>query len=383
MKKPSIKQAGVAVLAIALGAGALLATAGARDTEPKGGDAQAAAKPDAKPKATLSVNAVQPQRSDWPTTVSANGSIAAWQEAVIGSELGGLRLAVVSADVGDKVRRGQVLARYTADSVGAELAQQEAAVEEASAALSEAQANANRGRVLATTGAISGQQIEQYNTAERSAKARLGLARARMKIDQIRLRQLDVVAPDDGVISARSASVGAVVQQGQELFKLIRQSRIEWRAEVPSGDLARIAPGQAVQVRTAGGIEVEGKVRMLSPAVDPRTRSAIVFVDLPVAGLARAGMFASGRFDLGNAAALTVPQAAVVTYDGYSYVFAIDRNAKVAQTKVALGRRVGERVEIVGGLPAGATVVGQGAGFLSDGDTVQVLAPAVPSLAQR
>ena len=382
MKKPSIKQVSGGALALVAAGSALWMGMGAHAGQPEA--APQAANPAAE-KASLIVNAVVAQRGNWPTVVTANGNIAAWHEAVIGSELGGLRLATVSADVGDRVTRGQVLARYTADSVGAELAQQEAAVEDAAAALSEAQANAGRGRMLGASGAISGQQIDQYNTAERSARARVGLAKARMKVDQIRYQRLDVVAPDDGVISARSASVGAVVQQGQELFKLIRQSRIEWRAEVPSADLARIAVGQRVQVRGVNGETIEGKVRVLAPAVDAHTRSAIVYVDLPHPGRVRAGMFASGRFELGDAVALSVPQGAVVNADGYSYVFAIGTKGKVAQTKVTLDRRVGERVEILAGLPAGTRLVEKGAGFLSDGDTVQVLpaASAVPALAQR
>ena len=391
MKKPTIKQAGVLALTAVLGTAAVWAGAGAMaGVEEKGKDAgaaKAALESGAAPKAVLSVNAVAPQSSDWPTTLEANGSIAAWQEAVVGSELGGLRLADVRVNVGDVVRQGQVLARFTTDSVGAEVAQQQASVEEAEAAMSEAEANARRARTLSTSGAISGQQTEQYMTAERSAKARLGLAVARLKVEQIRLSQVDVLAPDEGVISGRSATVGAVVQQGQELFKLIRKGRIEWRAEVPSSELARIKPGQRVQLRTAGGTDVEGRVRALAPAVDANTRSALVYVDLPVPGEARAGMFASGTFELGNAQALTVPHSAVVTYDGYSYVFAIDKHNKVAQTKVTLGRSVGPRIEVISGLWPGAAVVGQGAGFLNDGDTVQVLGPAktpaVTSLASR
>lgn len=386
MKKPTIKQAGALALVAVVGTAALWAGAGAK----AGGDAKPApraARPAVQAKAVLSVNAVAPERSDWPTTLDANGSIAAWQEAVVGSELGGLRLAEVRVNVGDVVRQGQVLARYTADSVGAEVAQQQAAVEEAAAALSEAQANAGRARMLSTSGAISGQQIEQYMTAERSAKARVGLATARLKVEQIRLRQVDVVAPDDGVISARGATVGAVVQQGQELFKLIRKGRIEWRAEVPSSELARVQPGQRVRLRTASGAPVAGVVRALAPAVDPNTRSALVYVDLPAPGVARAGMFASGTFELGSAQALTVPHSAVVTYDGYSYVFAIDKHNKVAQTKVTLGRALGQRVEVLSGLAPDVPLVGQGAGFLNDGDTVQVLTAArgapVPPLASR
>lgn len=334
-----------------------------------------------KQKAALTVTVIKPQLSDWPLSLSANGSIMPWQEAIVGAELSGQRLAEVQANVGDIVRRGQVLAQFSRDSVAADLAQQEAAVEEARAALSEAQSNAERARMLSSSGALSAQQISQYMTAERSAQARLKAALARLTLEQIRLRQTQVTAPDDGVISARSATVGAVANAGQELFKLIRKNRLEWRAEVTSGDLLRVKPGQPVKLLAANGAKLDGKVRKIAPSVDLQTRNALVYVDLPVGSEARAGMFASGQFELGRSSALTVPQGAVVQRDGFSFVFLVGRDGKVAQTKVALGRRVQESVEVLSGVTAEATLVAQGAGFLADGDTVKVVEPAPPTAA--
>ncbi len=335
--------------------------------------------PDARQKPALTVTVAKPQTSELPLSLSANGSIMPWQEAIIGAELGGQRLVEMQANVGDVVQRGQVLAQFSRDSVAADLAQQEALVEEARAALSEAQSNAERARTLSTSGAMSAQQITQYMTAERSAQARLKSALARLTLEQIRLRQTQVTAPDDGVISARSATVGAVAQAGQELFKLIRKNRLEWRAEVTSGDLLRVKPGQTVRLLAANGTRLEGKVRKIAPSVDLQTRNALVYVDLPVGSEARAGMFASGEFELGRSAALTVPQSAVVLRDGFSFVFRVGGNGKVAQTKVSLGRRVQERVEVLNGITADTTLVVQGAGFLADGDTVKVVAPTTPA----
>jgi HlyD family secretion protein len=91
----------------------------------------------------------------------------------------------------------------------------------------------------------------------------------------------------------------------------------------------------------------------------------------------KAGMFARGEFETGSSAALTLPQTAVLLRDGFSYVFRLGPDNKVTQTKVAVGRRVGERVEITGGLDANARVVATGGSFLADGDTVRVVeAPA-------
>ena len=325
-----------------------------------------------KERSMQAVTAERAQRSEWQFGLSANGNIAAWQEMPVGSELGGLRLAEVNVNAGDAVRKGQVLARFSSDGVNVDLLRQQAALEEARAALAEAEANAEGARKLSSSGAMSGQQTLQYLTAERSAKARLQSAEARVKMEQIRLHQTAVLAPDDGVVLSRSVTVGAVPGIGQEMFRLIRRNRLEWRAEVSAIELLRIQPGQAVELRATNGATLKGTVRAIAPSVDPATRNAVVYADLPVTRAVRAGMFATGQFVLGQASAVTVPHAAVVTRDGFSYVFVIGADGKVAQTKVATGRRTGDRVELTSGVGTDSLLVNQGAGFLADGDAVRI-----------
>ncbi len=327
-------------------------------------------------KPALTVTPIRPQAADWPRSLDANGNVAAWQEAVIGAEISNLRLTEVLVNVGDRVKKGQVLARIAAETIEAELAQSRAAVAEAQATLDEAKANAERARRLEPKGMISAQQYNQSVTAEQTAAARLAAARARLRNDEVRLAQARVVASDDGVISARAATAGSLTQQGQELFRLIRGGRLEWRAEVTAAELGKVRPGGTAMLTAPDGSRVEGRVRMVAPTVDPQTRMALIYVDLPpdAHGL-RAGMFARGEFDLGRAAALTLPQSAVLLREGFAYVFRIEGD-KVAQIKVTVGRRQADRVEITAGLEAGVAVVAQGAGFLADGDTVRVVAGA-------
>lgn len=333
--------------------------------------AQAGA-PVAKP--ALAVIVIHPRPATLPVRIAANGDIAAWQEASVGTEADGLRLTAVGVNVGDRVRRGQVLASFESAPVATQLAQSRAALAESEAALAEAAANAQRARELQASGALSAQQIHQYLTAERMAQARQDAAQAIARTQELRLAQTQVRAPDDGVISARSATVGAVLPAGQELFRLIRRGRLEWRAEVAAPQLARLAPGQRATVTPVGGEPIAGTLRMVAPAVDPQTRNGLVYVDLPAGGTARAGMFARGEIEVGlGSEALTLPQSAVLQREGHDIVMRVGADARVLQTKVKLGRRAGDRVEVLAGIDAASRVVASGGAFLGDGDRVNVV----------
>ena len=395
----------IAMLAIA--AGALVAAAVAIFASSSKAPDKPAASVAAVARPALTVTTTQAQLSALPIKLAANGTIAAWQEASIGAESNSLRLAEVLVNVGDVVQRGQLLARFADDSVQADVAQARAGVTEATANAFEASANADRVRTLQSTGTFSGQQINQYLTAEQTARARVESAKAALTAQQVRLKNTLVLAPDSGVISVRAATVGAVPGTGTELCRLIRQARLEWRAEVTSTELGRMAAGTAVTVTAASGTQLMGRVRMVAPTVDPQTRAGLVYVDLPPmqttsvaaaaapgrpkpgtsppggsavreatsVGAIKPGMFARGEFELGNSNALTVPQQAVVVRDGFNYVFRLNADQRVSQVKLQIGRRVGERVEVLEGIGADAVLVAQGAGFLNDGDLVKV-APA-------
>ena len=367
---------GLALILVA-GTAGFLATSRAAD------DKKAAA-----PRPALTVTTARPENARMPLRLAANGNVAAWQEAVIGSESNGLRLQDVRVNVGDVVKKGEVLAVFDAATVRADLAQAQASVQEAEANAAAASADARRARTLKNSGALSEQQITQYMTTERAAQARVAAAKATVAQQSLRLKYAEVVAPDSGIISARNATVGAVGGVGMEMFRMIRQGRLEWRAEVTAAELPRVKPGAKAEIRTAGGTTVRGTVRMVAPTVDAQSRVALVYVDLPPMMKAdaplKAGMFASGTFELGHSDALTVPQQAVAVRDGFPYVFRLNADSRVSQVKISTGRRLGDRIEVVGGLAPDAQVVVSGAGFLNDGDLVRNVpaAPAAPAAAQ-
>jgi RND family efflux transporter MFP subunit len=331
------------------------------------------------PRPALTITAEKPQRRALTTPLAANGDIAPWQEASIGADVNGLRLAQVRADIGDTVQKGHVLAVFDSELVEADQAQARAGLAEAEASLIDASGNADRARAIAPSGAMSKQQINQYLMSERTAQARVKAARALVESQDLRLKHTQVLAPDSGVISARNATVGAVAAPGMELFRLMLRGRLEWRAEVTAADLARLKSGLRARITLPGGAEVQGTLRQLAPTVDPKTRYAIAYVDLPTGSTARAGMFAQGIFELGEAEALTVPQEAVVMRDGFAHVLIVGADQRVSLKRVQTGRMVENHMEIKEGLLPDQVVAVRGAAFLNDGDLVQVSAQGSPA----
>ncbi|MDL5032793.1 efflux RND transporter periplasmic adaptor subunit [Pelomonas sp. APW6] len=337
-------------------------------------------------KPALSVQLTTPQNGSWTRRTPAVGAVAPWAEQHVSAETGGLVIVEVRAQVGDVVKRGQLLARLQDLGVQADLAQARAALAEAEAAHELAQADAQRARQIEAEGGegLSRQALQQYQAQARSAAARLQSAQARVKSEELRLSQTRIVASDDGVVSAKAAVEGAVAQPGQELFRLIRQQRLEWRAELPAELLAQLKPGARAQVQLPGRAEpLDARLRTIAPTVDPQTRMGIAYVDLPAGTGLRAGSFLQGSFEQGAGEALHVPQSAVQLREGFAYVFKVSTDGRVQQTKVSLGRRQGDRVEVLQGLEPAARIVAAGVGFLADGDRVQVVTAAPAAAASR
>ena len=344
------------LLALLIGAGVVLVTAPDLTPEPTAADPEAA-----RPAPALTVTATRPQVVDWPVTLAASGPIQPWQEAIVGARVGGLPLAELLVEVGDRVRKGQALARLDAALLKAEEAERLAEWEQA-------EANRERSQSLKGRGAISDREVLEDVTRARSAAAAL----ERIRLD---LANAEVRAPDDGTISARSATLGAVVSTGQELFRMIRQDRLEWRGEATAAQLAQLRPGQPVTLSLPGGQVARATVTRIAQTLDAETRLAAVHAELAPGGPARAGMFARGEIELGRDPALALPARSVVLRDGRTYAPVLtgeDEAPTVSLRRVETGRRRGERVEVVRGLDRQDRVAVEGAGFLADGDVVRV-----------
>jgi HlyD family secretion protein len=311
--------------------------------------------------------------------VVGDGSVVAWQELAIGAEIGGLRVVEVPVEEGQAVRAGDLLARLDAGVIRAQAAQAEAAVAEAAAARDIARADLGRADQLARSQSGSVQLAEQRRAAALQAEARLASAEARRDEAAARLAQTRILAPADGILARSSARIGNVTAMGQDMFRILRDGRLELDARVPELDLASVRPGQPATVRH-GDRSIVAEVRDIAPLVAPDTRLGIVHIALPAGAGLLPGMFARAEIATGTRPVVVVPAAAVVFRDGAPQVFVLAEGGaadtqRVAMRRIAAGAREGGMVAVHGGIAAGERVVVAGAGFLSDGDLVRVSSP--------
>ncbi len=320
----------------------------------------------------LTVKTTQATPRDITATIETSGPLFAWQEVAIGSEVTGYRLREVLVDVGDSVKQGQVLARLDNSVLSADRDQAAAQLAEAEATVKEAQTKATRATNLLKSGVLSTQEAEQLTTGAATAEARLQSAKAQLTTAEQRLKYAVILAPDAGVISARAVTPGQIAASGADLFKLIRNHRIEWRAEIPEAQFGKVRRGMIAQVRRADGSLARGQVRSLSPNLDPNTHRGIAYVDLKLEPALSPGMYVTGSIELGQSKTLTLPLGAVSMRDGFAYVFVIGPGNIVSQRRVTVGRVMKDALEISDGIGATEQVVAAGTGFLHDGDHVAI-----------
>jgi RND family efflux transporter MFP subunit len=277
--------------------------------------------------------------------------------------------------VGDRVRKGDVLARLASETVQVSETEARASLAESEAVLAEAKANAARSKKLGASGFLSEQQANQSAASEQTAQARVDLQRARLMNAHLRVLQTRIVAPDYGIISAANAASGSLSQPGVELFRLIRKGFLEWRAELTADELALVSKGMLVNITAANGRTVQAKVRAVSPMVNAQTRYGYVLVRLPEDSGLIAGSFVRGTFDVGGGMrkVQALPQAAMMQRGIKNYVLVIGSDNHVHERAVSVGLRSGDRVEIKEGLKEGEMVVASGGSFLTEGDVVQVV----------
>jgi HlyD family secretion protein len=304
-------------------------------------------------------------------SIAATGNVVAWREMPISTEASGLMVSEINVDEGDRVEKGQVLARLNDSILTAQVAQQTAAIAELEATLANAQSDVRRAQSV-SSGVISAQTAEQRETLVKTTTAKIAAARATLDESKARLKQTKVEAPAAGVVSQRSVTLGQVVQTGTEMFRIIQDYRIEVDALVPEADLFDVRAGQQVKVTGPDGGTQRGDVRLISPVVDAKTRLGTVHVSLGQDTALRPGMFARVEIETAAKTAIAVPLKALVWRQSKAGVFVVSDDGVAKFSEVTLGRKTNDMVAVVDGVGKGARIVVEGAGLLNDGDTVQV-----------
>lgn len=352
-----------------------------------------------KPQQGVAVTVAPAAVEDFVETVLVTGTLVAREEILVGPEVEGLRVTEVLADEGDKVTKGQVLARLVSDTLEAQLAANAAALARSVAAI--AQANSNivsadarltearnayeRGRPLTKSGVLSESLMDQRESAAKTAEAAVAAARDALKVAEADKAQVeaqrrelvwkrsrtDIMAPANGIVSRRVARVGAFAAgAGEAMFRIVANGEIELDAEVPETVLAKMRPGQPAEVAVAGAGDVKGKVRLVSQEIDRTTRLGRVRVLLGEDAGLKVGAFGRGKIETNRARGIGLPVSAVL-FGGETTVVQIVRENRVVSTRVEAGINAGGRIEIRKGVSEGDLVVLKSGTFLRDGDLIR------------
>lgn len=334
-----------------------------------GGDA---GKDEAPAASRQTVTVATAAETNLPRVVSASGTVAAWEEVPVGAEAGGLVATGVFADEGQYVRQGQPLVQLNDALLRAQLRQQEAGVQTAEANLARDDAALARSQELKERGFLSQASLDTALANQRASAANLASAHASLSQTRTQLNQTTVRAPVSGLIASRSVTRGQIVEAGRELFRMVRDGRLELEAQVPETDIPLIRAGMTAAVSSDQAGETSGTVRIVTPEVSAETRLGLARITLsPGSGL-RPGMFARASIAAGSQPGVTVPTAAVLYRENRAGVFVLQTDGTVRFTQVTVAGRDDQRTSITG-VQAGARVVVQGAGFLNEGDRVTVV----------
>jgi RND family efflux transporter MFP subunit len=308
-----------------------------------------------------------------PTTVSIIGTIAARYDTPIGYEGDAGRVAAIYVEAGDHVKRGQVLARLDVSVLQPQVANLEAALEQARAEAELADAEYRRAQAVGASGALSAEETERRRSAGVTAAAKVKVAAAQLAEAQARLARAEVRAPADGIILTRSVEVGQTASPGGEaLFRLSEGGEVELRGQVAEQDLPLLKVGQQVNVRLTGTSHIyPGKVRLLPAVIDPQTRLGMARVALTPDPNLRPGAFARAEVTVSNAERVVLPQTAVLTDEKGSYVLIVNTQHKVERRAVHVSGMAGDGVTIADGVGDQDQVVATAGAFLQEGELVK------------
>lgn len=321
---------------------------------------------------------------NWAVSIHAQGEILPWEVAILSARTEGIAATEVTVVEGDLVHKGQILARFDNRLLTAQRAQAEAELALATANHQLAAGNLKRFNQLRAKQTVSERDYEVISNEAAITAALRDQATAVLRSVEIKLADAVVIATDTGKILERNLELGQVPQNGQVLFRLLRQQKLEWVAKIDAAELPRVKPAMTAQIKlesysntTSNSSDpdtpniVNGKIRSVSPQLGSTSRLATVRVLLDGSPELAVNTYVEGDILVGNANAIIIPANCLVIKDGKTWVFRVNNNS-AEQVLVNVGRRQQDEIEITTGINAGDILVQEGAGFLNHGDTLVV-----------
>ena len=335
--------------------------------------------------AVPSVSVTEVGLSTLPTTVQITGTIAARYDMPIGVEGDAGRIAAIYVEAGDHVKRGQILARLNVSVLEPQVANLEAALDQARAEAELADAEYKRAMAVGASGALSAEETQRRKSSTVTAAAKVKFAAAQLAEARAKLARAEIRAPADGLILTRNVEVGQTATPGGDpLFRLSEGGEVELRGQVAEQDLPLLKLGQAAEVRLTGTSRpFVGKVRLLGAVIDPQTRLGTVRVALEPDPNLRPGAFARASVTVSTQERTVLPQTAVLSDEKGTFVYVVTADNKVARRPVRVSGVVGNGVSIADGIHDKERVVATAGAFLQDGEVVRPVArdPGAPDLA--
>ena len=374
--------------------------------------AEEAAKP--APAAVLqgpAVSIFSASRADVSEVVQVTGTLAPREDVLVAPEVEGLGVAEILVDVGDKVEKGQVLARLNRDALDAQVAQFDAQLAKGDASKAQgeaqlAQAKANRlqaaksldrtealkAKGFATTASLDQSQASSavndalVEAADKAIDVTIATRKATVaQKDQVmwKIGRTDVRAPSAGIVSQRNIRLGQIGSSASgAMFRIIENGDIELEAELPDVSMPRISKDMPVAVLPAGMTEpVQGIVRLIEPEIDKATRLGKIRIALKHDDRLRIGASASGSIEIGRKTGITLPLAAVSYDKDGAYVQMVKDNLVHTQ-RITVGLRGGKLIEIANGVAVGDQVIARAGTFVRDGDRVRPVPASLQEASQ-
>ena len=328
------------------------------------------------------VSVTSPGVTSVTSSVTFTGTIAARYDMPIGIEGDAGRVIGVYVEAGDHVKRGQLLAKIDESVWQPQVNRLSASLEQAKAQAALSAAEYRRAAAVESAGALSAEEIEKRRALSVTDAANVKVAAAMLAEAQARLARTRVVAPADGVVLTRKAEVGQTASPGGEaLFRLASGGEVEMRGQVAEQDMAVLTVGQPAAVHLVGSAQpFEGRVRLLGAIIDPLTRLGDIRIALKPNPALRPGAFARGSVSVSKAERPILPQTAVLSDAKGAYVFLVGADDRIVRRDVQIGGTVSAGIIISKGLIGDERIVTTAAGFLREGEKVEV-APRVVAAA--